>query len=83
MIKATIVIRLKSSVLDPQGHAVKGSLHSLGFDEVRDVRIGKTMEVWLDTVDSEAAKVKVEAMCKQLLANPVIENYEYQLEEEV
>lgn len=82
MIKATIVIRLKSSVLDPQGHAVKGSLHSLGFDEVQDVRIGKTIEVWLESVDLEAAKVKVEAMCKQLLANPVIENYEYQLEEE-
>ncbi|OYD07545.1 phosphoribosylformylglycinamidine synthase subunit PurS [Paludifilum halophilum] len=81
MYKATIVVRLKPSVLDPQGNAVKGSLHSLGFEDVEEVRIGKTMEVWLDTSDSALASERVEAMCKKLLANPVIENYEYELEE--
>ncbi|PTM57463.1 phosphoribosylformylglycinamidine synthase subunit PurS [Desmospora activa] len=81
MYKATITVRLKSSVLDPQGSAVKGSLHSLGFAEVENVRIGKTLEVWLDSADAAVAREQVEAMCQQLLANPVIENYEFQLEE--
>ncbi|PTX50626.1 phosphoribosylformylglycinamidine synthase [Melghirimyces profundicolus] len=80
MYKATITIRLKTSVLDPQGNAVKGSLHSLGYGEVRDVRIGKTMEVWLDTPDAGEAEGRVEAMCRELLANPVIEEYEFRLE---
>lgn len=81
MYKATITVRLKSSVLDPQGSAVKGSLHSLGFADVEEVRIGKTMEVWLNSTDAAAAREQVEAMCRKLLANPVIENYEFQLEE--
>ncbi|MDR6225866.1 phosphoribosylformylglycinamidine synthase subunit PurS [Desmospora profundinema] len=81
MYKATINVQLKSSVLDPQGSAVKGSLHSLGFEEVENVRIGKTIQVWLDTGDAAAARKQVEEMCQKLLANPVIENYDYQLEE--
>ncbi|MFC4075618.1 phosphoribosylformylglycinamidine synthase subunit PurS [Salinithrix halophila] len=80
MYKATIVVRLKQSVLDPQGSAVKGSLHSLGFAGVTDVRIGKTMEVWIHADKETEAAEQVEAMCQKLLANPVIENYTYQLE---
>jgi phosphoribosylformylglycinamidine synthase subunit PurS len=81
MIKATIVVMLKSGVHDPQGNAVKGSLHSLGFKEVSEVRIGKRMEVWLDTSDRAEAEARVTAMCEKLLANPVIENYTFELEE--
>ncbi|SDX09221.1 phosphoribosylformylglycinamidine synthase [Marininema mesophilum] len=80
MYKATITVRLKTSVLDPQGSAVKGSLHSLGFAAVTDVRIGKTMEVWISAPGSTEAGEKVEEMCQKLLANPVIETYDYELE---
>jgi phosphoribosylformylglycinamidine synthase len=81
MIKATIVVMLKSGVLDPQGSAVKGSLHSLGFEEVTDVRIGKRIEVWLNTDNRAEAEARVSAMCDKLLANPVIENYPFEVEE--
>ncbi|QKI80944.1 phosphoribosylformylglycinamidine synthase subunit PurS [Kroppenstedtia eburnea] len=81
MYKAIITVRLKPSVLDPQGTAVKGSLHSLGYSDVEEVRIGKTMELWLNTADRVEAGKRVDAMCRQLLANPVIEDYEYRLEE--
>lgn len=80
MYKAIITVTLKESVLDPQGVAVKGSLHSLGFEDVADVRIGKWMEVLIDEQERSAAENQVEAMCEKLLANPVIENYRYELE---
>ncbi|SMO74691.1 phosphoribosylformylglycinamidine synthase subunit PurS [Melghirimyces algeriensis] len=80
MYKAIITVRLKPSVLDPQGSAVKGSLHSLGYSAVQDVRVGKTMEVWLEATDSQEAEAQVDAMCRKLLANPVIEDYEFHLE---
>jgi phosphoribosylformylglycinamidine synthase len=80
MYKAIITVTLKESVLDPQGVAVKGSLHSLGFADVADVRIGKWMEVLIDEQERSAAENQVEAMCEKLLANPVIENYRYELE---
>lgn len=83
MIKATITVKLKPSVLDPQGEAVKGTLHTLGFLEVTDLRVGKTMEVWLNVDDPRQAEERVEAMCKKLLANPVIETYSFSLEEGV
>lgn len=81
MYKVIITVRLKSSVLDPQGTTVKGSLHSLGYTEVEEVRFGKTMELWLNTTDQVEAGKRVDAMCRRLLANPVIEDYEYRLEE--
>lgn len=80
MYKAIITVTLKESVLDPQGVAVKGSLHSLGFADVADVRIGKWMEVLIDEQERANAENQVEAMCEKLLANPVIENYRYELE---
>ena len=83
MIKATITVKLKPGVLDPQGEAVKGTLHTLGFGEVTDLRIGKTMEVWQDADDPAPAEERVKAMCEQLLANPVIETYSFSLEEGV
>ena len=66
---------LKNGVLDPQGKAIGHSLNRLGFPEVGDVRQGKYIEIELADGDKAEAKAAVESMCRQLLANPVIENY--------
>ena len=73
--KARIHVRLKSGVLDPQGKAIGNALHSLGFEGVGEVRQGKLIELDLADTDPAAARTRVEAMCRQLLANPVIEDY--------
>ncbi len=78
--KAKIHVTLKNGVLDPQGKAVGHALESLGFDGVGDVRQGKFIEIDLEETDAEKAKENVEDMCKQLLANTVIENYEIEIE---
>lgn len=80
MIKATVYVTIKQSVLDPQGVAVQGALHSMGFQEVESVRIGKYMEINLDTDDREEAEAKVTEMCEKLLANTVVEQYRFELE---
>lgn len=77
--KARIKITLKNGVLDPQGKAIEGALASLGFDGVGDVRQGKYIEVDLTETDEARAKASVERMCKELLANTVIENYAYEI----
>jgi phosphoribosylformylglycinamidine synthase PurS subunit len=81
MFKAVIYVTLKESVLDPQGVAVQGSLHTLGFSNVRDVRIGKRLEMIVEGESKQQAEEQVKVMCEKLLANPVIENYTYQIEE--
>ncbi|SMB91597.1 phosphoribosylformylglycinamidine synthase [Desulfonispora thiosulfatigenes DSM 11270] len=81
MFKALIHITLKESILDPQGSAVKKGLESLGFSDVTDVRVGKYLEISLEASGKSEAENKVLEMCKKLLANPVIENYEYELVE--
>ncbi len=73
--KARVVVTLKKSVLDPQGQAVSRALGSLGFGEVKDVRLGKLIELELDTKDEAEARKRVEQMCEKLLANTVIEEY--------
>lgn len=73
--KAKVHITLKNGVLDPQGKAVQHALGSLGFAGVNDVRQGKFIELDLTETDKAKAKEAVEQMCKQLLANTVIENY--------
>lgn len=78
--KARIKITLKNGVLDPQGKAIGHALGALGFDGIGDVRQGKYIEVELTETDKKAAERQVERMCEQLLANMVIENYEYELE---
>lgn len=80
MIKATVYVTVKKGVLDPQGVAVQGALHSIGFQEVESLRIGKYMEVNLDTDDRAEAEVRLKAMCEKLLANTVVEDYRYELE---
>ena len=77
--KANIYITLKNGVLDPQGKAIEGSLGHLGFDGVQNVRQGKFIEVELSESDKNAAEEKVKQMCEKLLANTVIENYEFEL----
>lgn len=79
MIKAHVWVTIKQGVLDPQGKAVQGALASLGFDEVDDVRVGKFLEIDLQTDDRDAAASRVKAMCDALLANPVIEDYRFEL----
>jgi phosphoribosylformylglycinamidine synthase subunit PurS len=73
--KARVVVTLKKSVLDPQGQAVTRALGSLGFGEVKDVRLGKIIELDLDTRDPAEAQKRVRDMCEKLLANTVIEEY--------
>ncbi|MBI1909078.1 MAG: phosphoribosylformylglycinamidine synthase subunit PurS [Deltaproteobacteria bacterium] len=76
---AKIYITLKSGVLDPQGKAVCQALASLRFEEVRDVRIGKYVELKLTTEDKEEAERRVKEMCEKLLANTVIESYRFEI----
>lgn len=77
--KALIKITLKNGVLDPQGKAIQNALGALGFAGIEDVRQGKFIEIELAGDDEMAARQAVEGMCKDLLANPVIENYSYEL----
>ncbi len=79
MLKATVYVTIKQGVLDPQGVAVQGALHSMGFQEANHVRIGKYMEIQLDTNDRNQAEARVKDMCEKLLANTVIEDYRYEL----
>jgi phosphoribosylformylglycinamidine synthase len=77
--KARIRITLKNGVLDPQGKAIQGALGALGFAGVEDVRQGKYIEVALAEKDEAKVRDQVERMCKDLLANTVIENYTYEI----
>lgn len=79
--KACIYVTLKEGVLDPQGEAVKKSLHVLGYNNVDEVRMGKYIEVWLQSSDQEKAFRELQEMSDKLLANPVIENFRVELGE--
>ncbi len=78
--KAKVYVTIKQNVLDPQGNAVQGALHTLGFNEVGKVRIGKYLEVELDTNDRAQAEERLKVMCEKLLANTVVEDYRFELE---
>ncbi len=80
MLKARVIVMLKPGVLDPQGRAVLGGLHSMGYGEVEDVRVGKEIVLTLKDLSREEGERKVKEMCEKLLANPVIEEYRYTLE---
>ena len=75
--KVRVYVTLKQGVLDPQGRAVENALRVLGFTEAADVRVGKYIELGLKAPDREAAAGRVAEMCRRLLANPVIEQYRY------
>lgn len=77
--KAKVYVTLKTGVLDPQGKAIAGALHALGFAGINDVRQGKFIELELAETDPAAALQAVEEMCRKLLANTVIENFRVEL----
>jgi phosphoribosylformylglycinamidine synthase subunit PurS len=77
--RATVLVRPKPGILDPQGQAVSSSLRHLGFD-VHDARVGRVIDVEVEAADAAAARAELERMCEQLLANPLIESYEISLE---
>ena len=79
--KAKVHVMFKEGVLDPQGKAIGHALGSLGFAGVKDVRQGKYIELDIEETDAGKARQSVEAMCKQLLANTVIENYAIEITE--
>ncbi|MGB2694636.1 MAG: phosphoribosylformylglycinamidine synthase subunit PurS [Dehalococcoidia bacterium] len=82
MFLARVYVTLKPTVNDPQGLTVRGGLHSLGFETVESVRAGKYLEIRLDGDDRASAEAQVTEMCRKLLANPVIEDFRYEIEEQ-
>jgi phosphoribosylformylglycinamidine synthase len=77
--RATVLVRPKAGILDPQGQAVESSLRHLGF-AVEATKVGRLVELELATEDEGEARTQVERMCEQLLANPLIESYEIELQ---
>jgi phosphoribosylformylglycinamidine synthase len=79
-VKATVLVRPKPGILDPQGEAVHRSLQQLGFP-VEDARVGRVVDLELDLGDADRTRAELERMCEQLLANPLIESYEISVTE--
>tara|TARA_Y100001970_G_scaffold60617_1_gene77111 strand:- start:1710 stop:1943 length:234 start_codon:yes stop_codon:yes gene_type:complete len=73
--KVKVIVTLKNGVLDPQGKAIKQTLNGMNFPEVKEIRQGKYFDIEIDIEDEKKAKLKVDEMCKKLLANLVIEDY--------
>jgi phosphoribosylformylglycinamidine synthase subunit PurS len=82
MKKVKVYVTLRESVLDPQGSAVMGALHSMDYREVKDVRIGKFLELQIEEGTRDIDSV-IKEMCEKILANTVIEDYRYEVEEAV
>lgn len=80
MYKASIQVTLRPSILDPQGKTTHHALENLGFEAVARVRMGKYVEMWIDEETPEAAEEVARKACEQLLANPVMEDYEVHIE---
>jgi phosphoribosylformylglycinamidine synthase subunit PurS len=78
--RATVLVRPKQGILDPQGQAVESSLRQLGFP-VTGARIGRVVDVELEVANADEAHAQLERMCEQLLANPLIESYEITMRE--
>lgn len=77
--KAKVYVTLKPGLLDPQGKTIKSALESLGFRGIKDVRMGKCIEIQLNHGSAASAKKDVERMCQKLLANPVVETYRVEI----
>jgi len=77
-VRATVLVRPKQGILDPQGQAVEDSLRHLGFT-VGDARVGRVIDLDVDAADPQQARAEVERMCQELLANPLIESYEIEI----
>jgi phosphoribosylformylglycinamidine synthase len=80
MFKAKVLIKRRPSILDPQGKAVEKGAEHLGLTNIKDTRIGKYIEFVVDTDDKKSAEKEVNEYCKKLLANPIMEDYEFTLE---
>jgi phosphoribosylformylglycinamidine synthase subunit PurS len=80
--RVKIFVSLKNGVLDPQGNAIERSLHSMGYKEVHDVRVGKYLELEVDAPSRAATELRVREMCDKLLANTVIEDYRFEISSE-
>ncbi|HZJ01573.1 MAG TPA: phosphoribosylformylglycinamidine synthase subunit PurS [Gemmatimonadaceae bacterium] len=80
--KVSVHITPRRGILDPQGKAVEGALHSLGFETVRDVHVGRHIIIENEAQNAEEARTAVKAMCERLLANPVIEDFEIESADE-
>ena len=78
--KATVLVLPKAGILDPQGEAVETSLRQLGFP-VGDARVGRVIDLEVEASSADEARAEVERMCERLLANPLIESYEIELEQ--
>ena len=81
MLKGVIKVMLQPNVLDVQGQAVQGALKHLGFESVEQVRIGRQIEMILPTEDREAARLQLREIAEKLLANPVIEDFQIEIQE--
>ncbi len=81
--KVRVLVRLKPGILDVQGAAVKRALAGVGFAEVADLRVGKVIDVELDAATPEVARARVGEMCRQLLANPVLEEYTIEMADDL
>jgi len=79
--RARVVVTPRADVLDPQGQAVENALHSLGFEELSDVRIGRYVELEIEGVDRDVAERRLTEMCEKLLANLVVEDFRFELED--
>lgn len=77
--KATVLVRPKDGILDPQGEAVRGGLDHLGF-AVREARVGRVIDLEVEAGSADEARAAVERMCEALLANPLIESYEIEIQ---
>jgi len=81
MFKATVIIKRRPSILDPQGKAVEQGAKLLGFNNIEQTRIGKYIEFLVNVGEKTTAEKEVEEYCNKLLANPIMEDYQYQLDE--
>ena len=78
--KAQVYVTLKTEVLDPQGEAVRRALNALGFNGVQNVRVGKLIELELSPSNPQTAATELRAMCEKLLANPIVEDFRFELD---
>jgi phosphoribosylformylglycinamidine synthase len=78
-VKATVTVYPRREILDPQGKAIRDALGRIGFEGVESVRAGKSFEIDLSQEDPDSARAVLDDMCKKLLANPVVEDYEIEL----
>jgi phosphoribosylformylglycinamidine synthase PurS subunit len=81
MYRAKILITLRKSILDPQGKAIHHALESLGLSNIREIRMGKYLEMMIDSSTAEEARKTTQEACTKLLANPVMEDFNYTIEE--